>query len=358
MSARNGHAAAKVRHAEWRQRAQDVKLRVPLADVVGRHVKLQRKAGSVLQGLCPFHSERTPSFHVYPRDHHFHCYGCSAHGDVIGFVMRVDGLAFQAAIERLEAEGGQWTPREGARRAHVQRATDRSDIAGRIVAAGRIWQESRALNPGDHAWRYLMWRGLSMHVIAPLLAEDTLRYHPALTHPDFPRERTWPGLVARVTNHRGEFLGVHRTYLERTNAPMVRRPDEIPKGQQKCSIGPLSGGAVRLFNVPLSGEIGLAEGVEDALSIYQLTQIPTWSCIDAGKLANVQLEFGISDVVIFADRDPPQLTPGRERATYGIGLKRAAQLAKRLRGEARNVEIRWPREAKDYSDIVATGLPA
>src|SRR5580704_4539706 len=79
---------------------RDVKLRVNIVDVVSRVVTL-RKAGSQFKGLCPFHNEKTPSFHVSPDKGLFKCFGCGKAGDVIDFVKETEQLNFTEAIEAL-----------------------------------------------------------------------------------------------------------------------------------------------------------------------------------------------------------------------------------------------------------------
>ncbi len=71
-----------------------------IVDLVGRYVRL-KKAGSGYQGLCPFHDEKTPSFHVNPQKNFFHCFGCGASGDTLAFLMRQDSLEFSDAVHRL-----------------------------------------------------------------------------------------------------------------------------------------------------------------------------------------------------------------------------------------------------------------
>lgn len=84
--------------------------RADIVEVVGARVQL-RQAGANHIGLCPFHGEKTPSFHVYA-DGHYHCYGCGAHGSAIGFLMDADGLTFPEAIETLAAQLGLEVPRQ------------------------------------------------------------------------------------------------------------------------------------------------------------------------------------------------------------------------------------------------------
>ncbi len=82
-----------------------VKDAADIAAVIGRHVTLAR-SGSGLKGLCPFHKEKTPSFHVSPQRQAFHCFGCGAGGDVFTFLMNYMGISFRDALEELAAEYG------------------------------------------------------------------------------------------------------------------------------------------------------------------------------------------------------------------------------------------------------------
>lgn len=75
-------------------------LAVPLLDIAMQNIKL-RKSGRTFSGLCPFHNERHASFHIYPHNNSFYCYGCSKGGNVINFVREVQGLSFREAVEYL-----------------------------------------------------------------------------------------------------------------------------------------------------------------------------------------------------------------------------------------------------------------
>src|ERR1700690_245265 len=79
---------------------RDLKLRVNIAEVVARVVTL-RRAGARLKGLCPFHNEKTPSFHVDPDKGFYKCFGCGKAGDVITFVRDTEQLTFTEAVETL-----------------------------------------------------------------------------------------------------------------------------------------------------------------------------------------------------------------------------------------------------------------
>src|SRR5207302_11459504 len=130
----------------------ELRARVPLGSLVGRRVRLTRR-GRELAGLCPFHHEKTPSFYVVEDKGFFHCFGCGAHGDAIGYVMRADNLDFIEAIERLAAEAGlavpQQTPQE---RERAQRQKPLPEALG----AAATFYETQLWSPvGARAREYL-----------------------------------------------------------------------------------------------------------------------------------------------------------------------------------------------------------
>ncbi|MBT4109072.1 MAG: DNA primase, partial [Pelagibacterales bacterium] len=79
--------------------------KILLSDFIGRKVALVKKGNDFL-GLCPFHNEKTPSFSVSDEKGFFHCFGCSAHGDVISFVMKKESIDFKEALKLLASEAG------------------------------------------------------------------------------------------------------------------------------------------------------------------------------------------------------------------------------------------------------------
>ena len=81
----------------------DIRMRLPLADYIGRSVRLVRK-GREYSGLCPFHNEKTPSFTVNEEKGFYHCFGCGAHGDLIKYVMETESLSFPESVEKLAGE--------------------------------------------------------------------------------------------------------------------------------------------------------------------------------------------------------------------------------------------------------------
>lgn len=84
---------------------EEIRSRADIVDIIGRVVKLQ-KAGPSHKGLCPFHHEKTPSFHVDPRKQSYYCFGCHAGGDVFNFIMDYEHVDFMGAMERLAQQTG------------------------------------------------------------------------------------------------------------------------------------------------------------------------------------------------------------------------------------------------------------
>jgi len=79
---------------------EELKARLDIAEVISDYIELKR-AGQNYKGLCPFHSEKTPSFMVNPGKQRFHCFGCSTGGDIIHFVMKYENLSFQETLKLL-----------------------------------------------------------------------------------------------------------------------------------------------------------------------------------------------------------------------------------------------------------------
>ncbi|MDP3966660.1 MAG: DNA primase [Nocardioides sp.] len=115
-----------------------VRERARIDEVVSDYVTLRNAGGGSMKGLCPFHDEKSPSFHVTPSRNFYHCFGCEAGGDVIKFVMEIEGLGFSDAVERLaDKVGVQLRYTEGAPTGPRRDAGQRS----RLIDAHRVAQE-------------------------------------------------------------------------------------------------------------------------------------------------------------------------------------------------------------------------
>ncbi|MEE3626779.1 DNA primase [Nitrospirillum sp. BR 11752] len=142
---------------------EELRNRLTLSDVVMRRVRLQR-AGREFRAPCPFHNEKTPSFYVNDQKGFFHCFGCGAHGDVIGFVMRNDNLSFMEAVEALAPEAGLTVPKASPQeRERFEREKSLYDLVERATR----WFEGQLRAPvGRHGLAYLRGRGLDDEAMA------------------------------------------------------------------------------------------------------------------------------------------------------------------------------------------------
>ncbi len=136
---------------------EQLRERVSLVDVVSPHVKLQRR-GREYVGLSPFKQERTPSFTVVPDKGFFHCFSSGEHGDVIGFLMRVEGLGFPDAVEKLAGMAGLEAPRASPEEA--ARAKRHRGLLEALEAAAAFYERQLRLPDGRRAMDYLRARGL------------------------------------------------------------------------------------------------------------------------------------------------------------------------------------------------------
>lgn len=140
----------------------ELRLRAPIAEVVGRKVKLIKR-GKEHSGLCPFHSEKTPSFTVSEDKGFYHCFGCGAHGDVVKFVMETEGLSFPEAVERLAGEAGMALPAYSD--ADRERDDKRKTLYDVMDTAAGWFQSQLQAGIGREAAAYLQKRGLTRETI-------------------------------------------------------------------------------------------------------------------------------------------------------------------------------------------------
>jgi DNA primase len=136
--------------------------RVDIVDVIDRYVKL-KKAGANFSACCPFHNEKTPSFTVSPSKQFYHCFGCGAHGNAIGFLMEYSGLAYPEAIRSLAETVGMPVPETKAR-FDQPRASQAPGLAARMMEALGYYRAQ--LKKSRAAIDYLKGRGLSGEIAA------------------------------------------------------------------------------------------------------------------------------------------------------------------------------------------------
>ena len=281
-------------------------------------------------GPCPLCGTGEDRFRVMP-DGGVFCRVCMPNGGPrFGEMLR---LVFP---ERVRAREGNSAPRlaswgsgggEGRSTAHtgVDEAS-RCEEARRRDAARRLWNSTCSLS-GTVAEYYLRARGVEHVVGAP-----ALRFHPRLRHPE--ADEVFPALVAGVQSVEGQFVGVHRTYLHGADKAVVSSP--------RLSLGPISGGAVRLVEVS-DDSLLVGEGVETAAGAVKLLgwRGGAWATLSTSGMKKVVVPGEVHYVLIAADRDAG-------------GLRAAVALAERLEAGGRDVTVEVP-PSGDFADWLGEG---
>ncbi|MBL8212914.1 MAG: DNA primase [Bryobacterales bacterium] len=143
--------------------ARQVKSQVNLVDVVGERVKLKRIGATPrYTGLCPFHTEKTPSFHVNAEHQYYYCFGCQAKGDVFGFLMQMDGLTFWEAAKALAERYGIPLPQRSEQADRESR--QREALYRMNEIALKLFRRNLTTPQGEEARKYLTGRGVNGEV--------------------------------------------------------------------------------------------------------------------------------------------------------------------------------------------------
>jgi len=189
----------------------ELRARLPLSGIAAKKLRLQ-KAGREFKACCPFHNEKTPSFYINDDKQFYHCFGCGAHGDVIGWTMRMDGLSFPEAVETLAAQAGLAVPKDTP----VERERyDREKRLYQLLEKTTLWFEQQLFEPsGREALSYLRARGLSEDAMrrfhlgyAPHDAQAIIR---ALTKENFAHEELLATGLIKKSEDRNEHFSFFR----------------------------------------------------------------------------------------------------------------------------------------------------
>ena len=132
-----------------------------IVDVVGQYVRLTKKSGSNLFGLCPFHSEKTPSFSVSPDKQIYHCFGCGKGGGVISFIMEIENLSFQDAVAFLARRANMPMPEE----AETEGTSRRKKLLELNREAARFFHAQLIGPQGGPGQAYVERRGINMTTV-------------------------------------------------------------------------------------------------------------------------------------------------------------------------------------------------
>lgn len=250
-----------------------------IEDIVRSYVPLKR-AGRTAKALCPFHSEKTPSFVVYPENQSFYCFGCGKGGDVIRFIMEAEHLDYPEAVRFLAARAGMTVPEDGDDGASVRKMR----IYEINREAARFFHKCLKLPNGQAGYRYLRERGLSDHTIvtyglgfAPD-SWDSLRNF--LQKKGFSREEMIDAAVLLqgkgghcydkfrnrvmfpIIDLRGNVIGFGGRVMD-DSKPKYLNTDDTPVFKKSRNLFSLN-----FAKGETNGKLILAEGYMDVISIY------------------------------------------------------------------------------------------
>lgn len=243
-------------------------------------------SGTKGMACCPAHDDRTPSLGVSLGRQAilFHCFaGCDQ----------------QSVLAALAREGFE-APAFFSGSATTNEPESTSTRKPSAVAL-RIWRDAQPLRASP-AKAYLESRGI-------LAASPALRFHPRTPLGPKGRARFLPAMIAAVSLDEGP-IAIHRTFLstEASGKAAFEKP--------KRALGALGEAAVRLF-APVSGKLGLAEGVESAMSAYALTGIPVWATLGNERFGLVSVPESVTELHLFVDHDAGgELAASRGLAAY------------------------------------------
>ena len=248
------------------------------------------------------------------------CNHCGA-GDGFDLLMRVKGWSFAEAASHLEGIVGK-----------AEQSKPRQQISDDAIrkAMNNLWLGAKPIEAGDPVAAYLAGRGIRLDSFPA-----SLRYAERCSyHHEGNRYTTHPAMIAMVAGPDGKPATLHRTYLahggRKADLPKVRMlmPGKIAKGS-----------AVRLG--PAGSILGIAEGVETALSAHAIYQVPVWAALSAGMLMQWQPPAEADEIWIFGDYD----------ANFA-GQSAAYALAHRLAHEGKIVKVQMPDVLGDWNDYL------
>lgn len=305
-----------------------------------------RPASGDYWARCPFHQEKTASFHVIDRPGHayFRCHGCGEKGDAIKLVRLLTGVGFREAVDILAGdldfepspeliEAREQMRREVEAEAERQRVTRRAAAVALYYAAG-------VHIAGTIGETYLRRRA-----IAGRLGSAELRFHTQapLSPYEPPKSTRRPAIVAPIRNAAGEHIGTHCTFLVADGSAKASLP-HLPGS--RLVVGEHVGAFIRLGR--LAPAMVVAEGIETALSASEACGLPALACINAPNMRALVLPSTVQRLVIAFDRD-----------AHGVGEMSAEVLAQRLSADGVAVEMFAPPEGfADWNDAArAGGLP-
>ncbi len=340
---------------------EELARRNDIVDVVSSYVNLTKRSGANLFGLCPFHSEKTPSFSVAPDKQIYHCFGCGKGGGVISFIMEIEGLSFPEAVEFL------------ARRANMPLPEERSGGEGsrrkRLLElnrdAARFFRAQLFSDKGLPGQNYVLERGISMAMVNRF----GLGYAPdswsslidAMTARGYTEKELFDtGLMKRgksgrggydafrgrlmfpVIDVRGSVIGFSGRIIGEGEPKYLNSPESLVFSKRSNLF------ALNLAKKTKSGYIILTEGNIDVVALHQAgfdSAVASLGTSFTDEQARLISRY-VSEVVLCYDND----TAGRKATERAIGI------LQKLDMKVRVLEMKGAKDPDEY--IRANGADA
>ena len=268
---------------------------------------------------CPICKAGKDRFRLFPdsMDGGWYCNQCEPHaGDGFSLVGKVFGIGFLEAVKKVsdilgvvEMEFRPNTPKKNP-----------------SIALNKVWNDSKPLTGKDPVSLYLKSRGIAV-------MPENVRYCEKCYESD--TKKNYVAMIAAIHNKKGVKIGIHRTYLDGSRKADIESPKKIMP-----PVEPLSGSAIRL-SYPKDDVLGLAEGVETALSCTQLFGVATWACMSTSLMESFDPPEQYKKIVIYADAD----------YNYA-GQKSAYILANKLYNKGLQVQVQTPPDFEDFNDVL------
>ncbi|MCS7201662.1 MAG: DNA primase [Dictyoglomus sp.] len=302
----------------------DVKQRINIVDIIGRYVNL-KKSGKNFVGLCPFHSERTPSFYVSPEKGLYHCFGCGASGDVFSFIMNYRNISFMTALEELAQEVGLELPKIS------KKETQEFNILLEIIKEtanfysiylkskygieGREYLRKRNIKPQTQdkfllglspknpmlLYRYLIKKGFS--------EEDIIKSKVLYKIKQEWKDPFSGRLIFPIINHKGKIIGFGARTLSNEEPKYINSSESEIFNKREILYALYHGKE----KIKKENKVLLVEGYMDAISLHQegidfvVASLGTSLTSSQARL----LRSFTSNVIISYDQDPAGIQAGK-----------------------------------------------
>ena len=297
---------------------EKLKSSVNVREFIRQYIKLENKGLST----CPFHNDKTPSFSAMLD--YFNCFGCGASGSAIDFVMLYNKTSFSEAVRTLESY------------TNIRLEPKTIRLIDKIV-------QEATLKANEAPY-------LKNRLGYDLPLNDSISYSKSVYYKDNEYIANYPAMIAKITDNQGEFIGLHRTYL---NDDMSHKRD-LGNRPSKKILGRLDGGYVNLIDNAENKTLIIGEGIETVLSLYILLTNSLSSLYD-DKLTNISVYANLSATNI---PDLPKNDKGDYRFTKIIiaqdndiaGMRYISLMKEKYHNL--QIEVQTPHGHNDFNDFL------